>query len=71
MQALDRCRQEVAQARAMLLAGEPHEDELVVWWADANRELRRLEAEEAAAGLTKKARQRLPAGRCCKERFTS
>ena len=45
---LDRYRREAAQARAMLLAGEPHEDELLIWWTDCDRELRRLEAMEAA-----------------------
>ena len=40
-----RYRAEAAEAKRMLLAGEPREHELLIWYADASREADRLEAE--------------------------
>ena len=41
---IEKARSERDQALAMILAGEPNEDSLIIWWADQDREVRRLEA---------------------------
>ena len=43
---IERARAERDQALAMILAGEPNEAGLLIWWVDQDRELRRLLAED-------------------------
>ena len=45
---LARCDREIAEARAMLLAGEPHEDALLVWLRDWTQQRKWIEREISA-----------------------
>jgi hypothetical protein len=51
---LIRCAQEIAEARALLLAGAPHERELLIWYADWWLEAALIHAE--FAGLRQEVR---------------
>ena len=42
---LARCDREIAEARAALLAGEPHEDALLVWLRDWTQQRKWIERE--------------------------
>ncbi len=44
---LSQMRAEAAEAYRRIMAGEPHEDGLVLWWADQLGEIKRIEQERA------------------------
>jgi hypothetical protein len=44
---ITRRRAEIAEAYSRIVAGEPNEDELILWWSDQVHELRLLEQERA------------------------